>query len=115
MSIAYSAEHTDDEQFLGHVAQNRRSYLQDTPAADTLSRDYGGLGEWLNNRGINSNLDLWLLYQANVSGGFEEDDDLNGLVYFSNFFDLERLVGWRDASFFARIDGRWGNGIPVPI
>jgi carbohydrate-selective porin OprB len=99
----------------GHVVENRRSYLQENSEKNTLSRNYAGLGSRVNDRGINSTLNLWMLYQANVSGGISEDEDLNGLVYFSNFFDLDRTFGWNDASFLIRIDGRWGDGIDASV
>lgn len=99
----------------GHVVENRRSYLQENSETDTLTRNYAGLGSRVNDRGINSTLNLWMLYQGNVSGSISEEEDLNGLVYFSNFFDLDRIFGWNDASFLIRIDGRWGDGIDTAV
>ena len=100
---------------VGHVVENRRSYLQENSETDTLTRNYAGFGSKVNDRGINSTLNLWMLYQGNVSGGISEEEDLNGLVYFSNFFDLDRIFGWNDASFLIRIDGRWGDGIDTAV
>ena len=99
----------------GHVVENRRSYLQENSEKNSLTKNYLGFGQKVNDRGINSTLNLWMLYQGNVSGGITEDDDLNGLVYLSNFFDLDRIFGWNDASFLIRIDGRWGDGIDAAV
>ncbi len=100
---------------VGHVAENRRSYLQENSETNTLTKNYAGFGSRVNDRGINSTLNLWMLYQANLSGGISEEEDLNGLVYFSNFFDLDRIFGWQDTSFLIRIDGRWGDGIDAAV
>lgn len=88
-----------------------RSYLEDESDASTLSGDFDGLGERLNAIGINTTLNLWLLYQGNVSGGLTTSADFNGLLYFSNFFDFEKLFDWKGASLLFRIDGRWGTGV----
>ncbi len=110
-----SESDTDYEATEGHIVENRRSYLQRNSEKNTLTKDYLGVGQKVNERGINSTLNLWMLYQGNVSGGISEDEDLNGLVYFSNFFDLDRIFGWSDASFLIRIDGRWGDGIDAAV
>ena len=99
----------------GHVVENRRSYLQENSEKNSLTKNYLGFGQKVNDRGINSTLNLWMLYQGNVSGGITEDDDLNGLVYLSNFFDLDRIFGWNDASSLLRIDARWGDGIDAAV
>lgn len=91
-ATATAAEPEPD--IVGNVVQNRRSYLQTNSTTDTLSQDFGGGGSRLNDRGINFDVDLWLLYQANVAGGLEHDDSFNGLAYFSGFFDLDKMVGW---------------------
>ena len=95
----------------GQDKGDRRSYLQDETDVTTLSGDFGGLGERLNDIGINSTLNLWMLYQGNVSGGLTDSADFNGLVYFSNFFDFDKIFSWEGASLLLRIDGGWGAGI----
>jgi porin len=118
VSAETSAQSVSDTEYVateGHVVENRRSYLQQNSEKNTLTKDYLGVGQKVNERGINSTLNLWMLYQASVSGGFSEDEDLNGLVYFSNFFDLDRIFGWNDASFLIRVDGRWGDGIDAAV
>jgi len=52
-----------------------------------------------------------MLYQGNVSGGLTDSADFNGLVYFSNFFDFDKIFNWKGASLLLRIDGGWGAGI----
>jgi len=90
---------------------SRRSYLRDETDLTTLSRDFGGLGERLNAAGINTTLNLWMLYQGNVSGGLTDSANSNGLVYFSNFFDFDKIFSWEGASLLLRIDARWGTGV----
>lgn len=92
-------------------AGSLRSYQQTETDASTLSGKFGGLGEELNAIGINTTLNLWMLYQGNVSGGLATSSDFNGLVYFSNFFDFEKIFDWKGASSLIRIDGRWGTGV----
>ena len=91
--------------------EGRRTYREDEIDASTLSGDFGGLGDRLNAIGIHSTLNLWMLYQGNVSGGLKSSSDFNGLVYFSNFFDFEKIFSWEGASLLLRIDGRWGTGV----
>jgi len=112
--ITVTAEPSESD-VVGNVVQNRRSYLQTKNKTNTLTEDFGGGGSKLNDRGINFDVDLWLLYQANVAGGIEHDETFNGLAYFSGFFDLEKMTGWRGASFFARVDSRSGGTIDPAV
>ena len=68
-----------------------RTYREDETDASTLSDNFGGLGDRLKAIGIHSTLNLWMLYQGNVSGGLKSSSDFNGLVYFSNYFDFEKI------------------------
>lgn len=111
LAVQAQASGDDDSGTVGHVTENRRSYLQDESERSTLTGHYRGFGERLNAIGINSTLNLWMLYQTNMSGGLTESADLSGLIHFSNHFDFEQIFGWDGASFLVRIDGRWGRGI----
>lgn len=95
----------------GHVTVNRRTYLRPHPERDTLTNHYFGLGPKLNEVGIESTLNLWMLYQGVVDGGLKTDDGSSGFYFFSNHFDLEKMCGLRGASLFARVDGSWDDSI----
>ena len=93
------------------VTEGLRTYREDETDASTLSGDFGGLGDRLKAIGIHSTLNLWMLYQGNVSGGLKSSSDFNGLVYFSNYFDIEKIFDWKGASLLFRVDARWGTGV----
>ncbi len=95
----------------GHVPLNRRTYLRPQPERDTLTNHYFGLGPKLSEAGIESTLNLWMLYQGVVDGGLESDDGSSGFYFFANHFDLEKMIGLRGASVFARVDGSWDDSI----
>jgi len=57
--------------------EGRRTYREDETDASTLSGDFGGLGDRLNAIGIHSTLNLWMLYQGNVSGGLTDSADFS--------------------------------------
>jgi porin len=94
-----------------HTGAARRSYLQTHPESDTLTGNWFGLGEDLDDVGITSTLDLWTTYQANLTGGLETDDDFNGLYYWDTHFDLERMIKLPGAQVFLRVEGGWSAGI----
>jgi porin len=95
----------------GHSAHNREVYLQSHPETDTLTGDWFGFGDELRDRGVSSTLNLWGVYQGNVTGGLETEDEANGLYWFANHFDLERLVGLPGAAAYVLVEGGWGEGI----
>jgi hypothetical protein len=94
----------------GHVPLNRRTYLRPQPERDTLTNHYFGLGPKLSEAGIESTLNLWMLYQWIVDGGLESDDGSSGFYFFANHFDLEKMIGLKGASLFARVDGSCMSG-----
>ena len=111
-TVARAQESVDGESPLaGQDKEGRRSYRQIEFVTTTLTKDFNGLGERLNAMGINTTLNLWMLYQGNVSGGLTDSTDFNGLVYFSNFFDFDKIFSWEGASLLLRIDARWGTGV----
>ena len=95
----------------GHVPLNRRTYLRPHPERDTLTDHYFGLGPKLSEAGIESTLNLWMLYQGIVDGGLESDDGSSGFYFFANHFDLDKMIGLKGASVFARVDGSWDDSI----
>lgn len=95
----------------GHVPLNRRTYLRPHPERKTLTNQYFGLGPRLSEVGIESTLNLWMLYQGTVDGGLESDDGSSGFYFFANHFDLEKMIGLKGASVFARVDGSWDDSI----
>jgi porin len=95
----------------GHVPLNRRTYLRPHPERNTLTNQYFGLGPKLSEAGIESTLNLWMLYQGIASGGLESDDGSSGVYFFANHFDLEKMIGLKGASLFARVDGSWDDSI----
>ena len=95
----------------GHISVNLRSYLRPHPERDTLTNHYFGLGQKLNEVGIESTLNFWLLYQGVVEGGLETDDGSSGYYHFSNHFDFEKMFGLKGASLFARVDSSWDDSI----
>ena len=111
-TVARAQESVDGESPLAEQdKEGRRSYRQIEFVTTTLTKDFDGLGERLNAMGINTTLNLWMLYQGNVSGGLTDSTDFNGLVYFSNFFDFDKIFSWEGASLLLRIDARWGTGV----
>jgi porin len=89
---------------------SRIASAQDVPA-ETITGDWGGLRSRLRDRGI----DLSLSYTAepayNATGG-----DRNALRYtdqwaFGAALNLERLIGWHDASFQITITDRNGRNL----
>jgi carbohydrate-selective porin OprB len=60
---------------------------------------------------VTSTLNFWVIYQGNVTGGLSKDDDANGLYWFGNHFDLERLVGLPGGSAYFLVEGGWNEGI----
>lgn len=95
----------------GYLAQNRDVFLEADPETDTLTRDWFGLGDDLRDHGVTSTLNLWVIYQGNVTGGLQTGDEASGLYWFANHFDLERLVGLPGAAAYVLVEGGWGNGI----
>jgi len=95
----------------GHSAHNREVFLQPSPETDTLTRDWFGLGDELRDLGVTSTLNLWVTYQGNVTGGLSTGDDANGLYWFANHFDLERLVGLPGADAYVLVEGGWNEGV----
>ena len=106
--VAGKATQTSDAADVDSAASG---HLRPLEERETLTGRYFGLGRTLADAGIESSLDLWMLYQALVDGGLDSDDGTSGFYYFSNHFDLEKLVGLKGASVFARVDGSWDNGI----
>jgi porin len=101
----------DEPQGPGHSAHNRDVYLQSHPETDTLTRDWLGFGRRLRDRGVTSTLNLWVIYQGSVTGGLRTEDEANGLYWFANHFDLERLLGLPGAEAFVLVEGGWNEGI----
>ena len=95
----------------GHAAHNREVFLKPHPEMDTLTRGGFGLGKKLRDLGVTSTLNLWIAYQGNVSGGLSASNDVNGLYWFANHFDLERLVGLPGAAAYVLVEGGWNEGI----
>ncbi len=95
----------------GNAVHNRRAFLQSWPETDTLTNDWFGEGDRLRESGITSTLNLWTVYQANVSGGLSKQGGLNGVYWFANHFDLEALIGLEGASAYALVEGGWNDGI----
>jgi len=110
-AAASSEAERDEAQGPGHSAHNRDVYLQSHPETDTLTRDWLGFGRRLRDWGVTSTLDFWVIYQGSVTGGLRAKDEANGLYWFANHFDLERLVGLPGAAAFVLVEGGWNRGI----
>ena len=104
------SQETDDAGS-GNVVHNRKVYLHPHPEPGTLTRNWFGAGDELQDLGVTSTLNLWTIYQANVSGGLSKRGAANGQYQLSNHFDLERLLGLQGTSAFALIEGGWHDGI----
>lgn len=94
-----------------HVAQVRRSLLSDELEAETLTRQWWGAGPKLAEKGITATLDLYAICQTSVTGGVETGPESEGQYQLALDFDLDRLLGIRGGSVFARVDGGWDGGI----
>jgi carbohydrate-selective porin OprB len=95
----------------GHAAHNRDVFLQPDPETRTLTHDWFGFGDNLREHGVTSTLNFWITYQGNVTGGLSNDDAANGLYWFANHFDLERLLGLPGGSAYFLVEGGWNEGI----
>lgn len=77
---------------------------------DTLTGDWGGLRTELTQAGIQLGLqeqsELWV----NTLGGLKRGATYNGLTTASVGLDLEKLVGWPGATFFANVFQIHGRG-----
>ena len=90
---------------------HRDVFLQPNPETRTLTRDWFGFGDKLREHGVTTTLNFWITYQGNVTGGLSKDDAANGLYWFGNHFDLERLVGLPGGSAYFLVEGGWNEGI----
>ena len=106
-----SEAEADEARGVGHPAHNREVFLQPHPEIRTPTRDWFGFGDDLRERGVTSTLNLWIIYQGNVTGGLSKDHAANGLYWFANHFDLERLMGLPGGSAYFLVEGGWGEGI----
>jgi porin len=68
---------------------------------DTLTGDWGGLRTKLSDAGIALGLQEQAEIWGNMVGGFKQGFAFNGLTTGSVKLDLDKLVGWTGATFFA--------------
>jgi porin len=110
-TVVALADQTGGASNPGHAAHNRDVFLQPNPETRTLTRDWFGFGDKLREHGVTTTLNFWITYQGNVTGGLSKDHAANGLYWFGNHFDLERLVGLPGGSAYFLVEGGWSEGI----
>ncbi|MHC4216960.1 MAG: carbohydrate porin [Planctomycetota bacterium] len=92
-----------------HTPRLRRTFLDEFVERDTLTKDWGGGGQKLEDLGITLHLNFWAVFQANVSGGLSAGQETSGQYRIATDFDLERLVGLDAGNVFFEIRGGWDD------
>jgi porin len=98
-----------------HSPRVRRTFLDNFVERDTLTKDWWGGGQKLEDLGITLHLNFWMAFQANVSGGLSTGSDTSGQYRIVTDFDLERLAGLNGAGVFFEVRGGWDDGINADV
>ncbi len=84
------------------------SFWSDLWDQDSLSGNWGGWRDRWADHGVLFAADSIDEIVGNVSGGTERDADYSGRFELVTTIDLEKLLGWKDATFHA--NGYWTHG-----
>jgi porin len=98
-----------------HSPRVRRTFLDEFVERDTLTKDWWGGGEKLEDLGISLHLNFWVVFQTNVSGGLSTGQAVIGQYRMVSDFDLERLVGLDGANVFLEVRGGWDDDIDADV
>ncbi len=81
---------------------------------DTLTANWFGLGERLEEQGISVSLGLMQVYQANMHGGLNTNshsDRWSGSYDLELEFDLERMIDLPGGGVYLLAEGSWNDGV----
>ena len=93
----------------------RRTFVDDFVERETITGDWFGTGQQLEDQGITLFLNFWIVYQANVSGGLAQDQATAGEYRIGADFDLERLAELDGAGVFLDVRGGWDDDLSAEI
>lgn len=93
----------------------RRTYVQQGVEQDTITRNWFGQGEKLEDAGITLTLNFFVLFQGNVDGGQRQGSAGTGQYRLGANFDLEKLVGLGGGGIFLRVNGGWDDVADLPV